>query len=105
MEAFASFMLTYEDGEEVVYLYEIHLGEELRGSGLGRYLMDLVENVGRKAGMGKCMLTVFMSNEAARKFYERLGYDVDEFSPGPRRLRNGVVKEADYVILSKKLGA
>lgn len=28
---FASFMPTYEDGKKVVYVYEIHLEEELRG--------------------------------------------------------------------------
>jgi hypothetical protein len=28
---FASFMPTYEDGKKVIYVYEIHLEEELRG--------------------------------------------------------------------------
>ena len=35
------------------------------------------------------------------RFYERLGYEKDEFSPEPRVLRNGTVVEIDYVILSK----
>ena len=100
---FVSFMLTYEDGKEVIYVYEIHLAAELRGSGLGQRLMRMVETAGARAGMKKCMLTVFASNGPARRFYGRLGYDVDEFSPEPRTLRNGVVKEPDYVILSKGL--
>ncbi|CAD6447825.1 3a6474f7-a51a-47dd-a2f9-c5bc5f5410e4 [Sclerotinia trifoliorum] len=29
---FMSFMPTFEDGFKVIYLYEIHLSEELRGS-------------------------------------------------------------------------
>tara|TARA_R110002060_G_scaffold38524_1_gene49771 strand:- start:46 stop:486 length:441 start_codon:yes stop_codon:yes gene_type:complete len=31
VEGFVSFMPTYEDGYLVIYCYEIHLGEELRG--------------------------------------------------------------------------
>ena len=100
---FASFMLTYEDGREVVYLYEVHLADELRGIGLGRYLVQLVQRVGKEAGMEKIMLTVFRANQKAVSFYEKLGLTVDDFSPESRRLRNGRVKEPDYVILSKAL--
>ncbi|MCJ1243800.1 hypothetical protein MMC30_000997 [Trapelia coarctata] len=102
-EGFLSFMVTYEDGKEVSYVYEIHLAESLRGGGLGKQLMGLVEEVGRKLGVEKVMLTVFVANAGARRFYEGLEYEVDEFSPGPRRLRGGVVKEPGYVILSKGL--
>lgn len=104
MGGFMSFMLTYEDGYEVIYLYEIHLSTQLRGKGLGRKLMDMMEEVGRKAGVEKAMLTVFKKNEAAVGLYEMLGYEVDEFSPRARKLRGGVVKEVDYMILSKSLG-
>ncbi|KAJ5201883.1 uncharacterized protein N7498_006546 [Penicillium cinerascens] len=45
----------------------------------------------------------FMSNATAREFYRKGGYVVDEYSPKPRRLRNGTVKEFDYEILSKGL--
>jgi N-alpha-acetyltransferase 40 len=102
-EAFASFMVTYEDGYEVVYVYEIHVSAALRGCGLGRRLMDLVEETGREAGLRKVMLTVFDSNEKARAFYRALGYVVDDFSPGPRELRGGRTAQPDYVILSKDL--
>lgn len=103
IEAFLSFMLTYEDGHEVVYCYEVHMMPSLQGKGLGRYLVDIMEQVGAEAGMEKAMLTVFLRNEGALKFYERLGYAEDEYSPEPRRLRNGIVKMPDYVILSKAL--
>ena len=101
--AFVSYMITYEDGKEVVYCYEIHLTEAWQGKGIGRNLMELVEGVGRKVGVEKSMLTVFKANERAVKMYERIGYSEDEFSPGPRKLRNGTVKEPSYVILSKDL--
>jgi len=103
-EAFCSFMLTYEDGNEVVYCYEVHISQHLQGKGLGKRLMQIMEDVGRRAGMEKVMLTVFMANEGARRFYTGIGYVVDEYSPGERILRNGVVKEPDLQILSKPLG-
>lgn len=103
IEGFMSFMLTYEDGHEVIYCYEIHLFPRLQGAGVGRYLMGLMEDVGKRAGVEKAMLTVFVENQRALAFYEKLGYREDGFSPQPRKLRNGVIKKPDYVILSKSL--
>jgi ribosomal protein S18 acetylase RimI-like enzyme len=100
---FLSFMVTYEDGKEVVYCYEIHLTPTARGRGVGKLLMGQMEGIGHAVGLEKSMLTVFKSNEPARRFYERLGYEVDEYSPRPRKLRNGTIKDVDYLILSKKL--
>lgn len=100
---FLSFMVTYEDGKEVNYCYEIHLAPEAQGLGLGRQLMIRYEEIGRRIGLEKAMLTVFKSNAKAMRFYERLGYVVDDFSPEPRTLRNGTVKEPEYLILSKPL--
>lgn len=100
---FLSFMVTYEDGKEVVYCYEIHLSSEARGKGLGRLLISRMEDIGKAVGLEKAMLTVFKSNTVARAFYEKGGYGVDENSPQPRRLRNGTIKEVDYLILSKML--
>ncbi|KAL8993907.1 MAG: hypothetical protein Q9169_005998 [Polycauliona sp. 2 TL-2023] len=103
VKGFLSFMSTYEDGVEVVYCYELHLAPEVQKQGLGKHLMGLMETVGSKAGMEKSMLTVFVENEAAMGFYTRLGYTKDDYSPEPRKLRNGKVKLPTYVILSKPL--
>lgn len=103
LEAFLSFMLTYEDGHEVIYCYEIHLSPPHRGCGLGKHLMHIVEEMGITAGVEKAMLTVFVANEGAIQFYARLGYGEDEYSPRPRKLRGGKLKGADYVILSRPL--
>ena len=104
-EGFLSFMLTYEDGHEVIYCYEIHLSAHLQRCGLGKHMMAIMENVGSKVAIEKAMLTVFVKNGAAMSFYDTLGYQIDEFSPEPKTLRNGVVKEPDYVILSKVLSS
>lgn len=100
---FLSFMVTYEDGKEVIYCYEIHLSPTAQGLGLGKQLMLTLEDIGRRIGLEKAMLTVFKSNTKALRFYDRLGFAVDEYSPQTRKLRNGTVKEADYLILSKRL--
>ena len=102
VEGFLSFMVTYEDGHEVIYCYEIHLTQDLQGCGIGKRLMRIVEEVGHKIGLKKVMLTVFVCNRQALKFYERLGYDEDDYSPEPRKLRGGVIKKPDYMILSKE---
>ena len=103
VHGFASFMVTYEDGYEVVYVYEIHLSKSLRGKGIGKSLFTIMEEVGRGVGLCKIMLTVFVAAKGATGFYERLGFEIDEYSPGPRKLRGGKVKKPDYLILSKKL--
>ncbi|KEF63181.1 uncharacterized protein A1O9_01158 [Exophiala aquamarina CBS 119918] len=100
---FVSFMITYEDGFEVVYVYEIHLAPEWQAQGLGKSLIIAVETIGKNVGAEKIMLTVFKANRRAVDWYCKLGYVEDEFSPEPRKLRNGTVKEPTYVIFSKRL--
>lgn len=103
LSGFLSFMLTHEDGIPVIYIYEIHLKPHMRGTGMGRHLMVLVETIGSSVGVEKSMLTVFRSNDKAIRWYDRLGYGVDEYSPPDKTLRGGKVKQSDYLILSKRL--
>lgn len=100
---FMSFMATYEDSRACFYCYEIHLDSALRGKSLGRQLMTWLEDLALRADVPLIMLTAFTGNEAALRFYSRLGYVTDDFSPRPRSLRNGREVEADYRILSKKV--
>ena len=105
LAGFVSFMATYEDGREVLYIYEVHLAAAYQGKGLGRVLVQTVEGVGARIGVEKCMLTVFRRNQRAWSWYvgEGMGYAVDESSPGPVRLRGGRNRKRDYVILSKRV--
>lgn len=51
--------------------------------------------------MGKIMLMCFIINICGRKFYERLGFEVDEKNLfRERKLRGGKIVKLDYVILS-----
>ncbi|KAI9656184.1 MAG: hypothetical protein M1821_004846 [Bathelium mastoideum] len=101
VEGFLSFMITEEDDYDVLYIYEIHLSPQLRRHGVGKRLMHYAEAVAMKVGVEKVMLTVFTSNEVAERFYRKIGYVEDEYSPAPKRLRNGVIKRPDYIIMSK----
>jgi ribosomal protein S18 acetylase RimI-like enzyme len=49
----------------------------------------------------KVMLTCFLSNQRGLDFYRKLGFEKDEISPGPRKLRYGKIFTPDYIIMSK----
>ena len=66
------------------------------------YLMAAAENIPR---VEKVMLTCFASNASGLRFYERLGFDKDDFSPRERKLRGGKTVKPDYVILSRRTAA
>lgn len=102
VEGFVSFMVTHDSSPvvPVIYIYEIHLAESLRGIRLGQHMMALVESVARNVGVKKVMLTCFLCNDKAHGFYESLGYGKDVSSPESRKTRNRVVK-VDYEIMSK----
>lgn len=106
IQGFISFMFTQDDppyeDRDVVYIYEIHLLERLRGRGLGSKLIAFVELAAKHHGISKTMLTVFTANKGARGLYEKLGYGKDECSPKDRIMRRKTIK-ADYVIMSKEL--
>lgn len=102
IEGFLSFMITEEDGYDVIYCYELHLQPWWQGKGLGRVMMEVMEGIGARVGVEKAMLTAFRANERAVRAYQRWGYAVDDLSPGARRLRDGAVREVGYVILSKR---
>jgi ribosomal protein S18 acetylase RimI-like enzyme len=66
--------------------------------------MGLLNTIGNKIPeTAKVMLTVFNSNQRGVRFYEKLGFTKDEFSPPPKILRNGTKVETEYVILSKSI--
>lgn len=101
---YTSLMPTIEEGEAVLYCYEIHLKPELRGTGLAGLLMGYLDTIASNIEVvEKVMLTVFTCNTRAVKFYKHCHFEVDDISPRRRKLRNGVVKEPDYVIMSKRV--
>ncbi len=54
-----------------VKIRNVAILEEYRGKGLGKYLMDYVEDMARQRGYTKSIL---MGRVSAEKFYNKLGY-------------------------------
>ena len=99
---FLSFMVDYDSSPSVpvLYIYEIHLAETLRGLGLGNHMMHIADLLARNMGLAKVMLTCFLCNKKAYHFYADHGFLKDACSPEDRKTRNKVVA-VDYAILSK----
>jgi ribosomal protein S18 acetylase RimI-like enzyme len=99
---FLSFMVDYDSSPSVpvLYIYEIHLAETLRGLGLGNHLMHVADLLAQNMGLAKVMLTCFLCNKKAYNFYADHGFLKDACSPDDRKTRNKVVA-VDYAILSK----
>ncbi|WVQ96638.1 hypothetical protein IAU59_003743 [Kwoniella sp. CBS 9459] len=101
---------------EVVYCYELQLSPSLRGQGLGKILISHLEDIGRRRGMDKSMLTCLKGNTDALSFYTKQGYQPDEIDPTrmaeeeewtdgdeEENQEDQSEDEVDYVILSKNL--
>lgn len=78
--------------------YEVQVEERVRGRGVGRALIELLERVGKAWGMEKVMLTVFKSAFPCSLFFrarERETMDADLTWPSLRseRRRVGAVQE------------
>ena len=82
---FVMFRFCYDDDDEpefpCLYMFELNISPTTRGDGLGRYLVELLFKIQAKWRLWKTMLTCFIDNTDAMKFYERLGFGVDVYSP------------------------
>jgi [ribosomal protein S18]-alanine N-acetyltransferase len=62
-------------GDDVAHLNLLAVAPEHRRQGLGRQLMDWLTNTALEAGVLRINLELRTHNEAARQFYEQLGFD------------------------------
>jgi ribosomal protein S18 acetylase RimI-like enzyme len=65
-------------GTPGVYVQDIYVSADLRGTGLGRKLMQAVTEVARSWGATYCKLSVYGDNEPAQAFYQRLGFRISD---------------------------
>jgi GNAT superfamily N-acetyltransferase len=61
-------------GETTAFVWDVFLQEHVRGRGLGRRAMELLEDEARLRGHKRIRLNVFGGNEVARALYSSLGY-------------------------------
>jgi len=90
---FANFRVIEEEEALVLYIYELQVHRDVSRQGLGTHLVNFMERVARFWELDWIMLTVLKTNVGARKFYERLGFRIDETSP----------EGEQHLILSKPL--
>lgn len=57
------------------FIYELYLDAALRGKGLGKQLMSLVDDEAKRLGFKIIRLHVFGFNKVARRLYESCGYE------------------------------
>ena len=67
------------------WVYYVAVAPEHRSQGLGERLMRHAEAWLRKIGAPKVMLMIREENEAVRRFYEGLGYEIEERTVMSRR--------------------
>jgi len=61
-------------GGRDAFLTDLYLEPELRGRGVGRYVMAAIEEVARAAGAAALHLMVRPENEPAVRLYGRAGF-------------------------------
>lgn len=69
-------LLTAKVGQEDYYLSNIGVVHELRGQGIGTYILKNSLKLAEEAGSPRVILNVTLKNEKALKFYERFGFKV-----------------------------
>ncbi|CAO2047335.1 unnamed protein product [Urochloa humidicola] len=88
-----------EEELPVAYVYELQMEPSAQGKGLGKFLMQLIEQIACKNQMGAVMLTVQKANTQAMAFYTKLRYVISSTSPS--RVDPQIGLEKSYEILCK----
>jgi ribosomal protein S18 acetylase RimI-like enzyme len=64
------------------YLYALRVRPEFRNRGIGTELVREAEAILRQRGFTRALISVARDNDAARRLYERLGYEIFGEDPG-----------------------
>ncbi len=72
------------DGVSRAYIYGFRVRPQYRNNGIGTRIMYTIEQDLWKRGFRQVTLNVGKDNEDARRFYDRLGYQVTGSDPGQR---------------------
>jgi ribosomal protein S18 acetylase RimI-like enzyme len=73
---------TWADGDQRAYIYGFRVQTAYRGIGIGSRLLKTAENDLIQRGFHSIVLNVNQDNLAARRLYERFGYQVVAPEPG-----------------------
>jgi len=64
--------------DRIIYLYDLYVHPDARGTGLGRALMNAATDYARSQGASRLQLETAHSNIIGQNLYESLGYEKDE---------------------------
>nr|CAB3447985.1 unnamed protein product [Digitaria exilis] len=96
---FVHYRFVLEEDLPVVYVYELQMEPSSQGKGLGKFMMQLIEQIACKNQMGAVMLTVQKANTQAMSFYTKMRYVISSTSPS--RVDPQIGLEKSYEILCK----
>ncbi|KAI9508779.1 acyl-CoA N-acyltransferase [Russula earlei] len=96
--AYSMFRFDVEDGECVLYCYELQVSRLVQRGGIGKTLMECLYNIARRWSMQKVMLTVFKQNQTAFLFYRAIGFNVESDEEWVDE-----EEDVDYWIMSKNI--
>ena len=70
------------NGKDIAHVHNLQVRQELQGNGIGRDMMDFIEDRARE--LGKIILTLGVddTNERAIKMYKNRGYETFKTEPG-----------------------
>ncbi len=88
-------------GDEVAHLNLLAVAPEHRRQGLGRQLMRWLTSTALEAGVFRVNLEVRTRNEAARLFYQALGFDALNVVPGYYQGREAALRMTRRLGLAK----
>jgi ribosomal protein S18 acetylase RimI-like enzyme len=71
-------MLQLHEGKQKLYLADLSIAPEAKGLGAGRALMAAIARRALEVGAGSVFWEVWVENEEAFRFYERLGASRDD---------------------------
>ncbi|PPQ64438.1 hypothetical protein CVT26_002145 [Gymnopilus dilepis] len=104
--AFTMFRFELDQGEKLLYCYELQVSKCYQNQGLGRKLLSELTKLCEAFRMEKIMLTVLKKNARASAFYKTSGFVVDPSSPSYVESDEEVddaTEDVDYDILSKSI--
>ena len=78
---FIHFRMELDEGESSLFIYDVHVEEELQRHGLGKWLVQIVEFIGLKLGYDSILVSCLKENTAGRKFFRKMNYALHRQSP------------------------
>jgi predicted N-acetyltransferase YhbS len=93
----------FENRGERAYFGMLSVEPETKGQGLGRLLIDAVEEHARKQGCVAMDITVVNLRTELPPFYRRFGYEITGEMPPPERMRSRI--PCHLIKMSKSLTA